>query len=236
MRAVLFLSLLSLYMYSFLLSCLCLCLCLSVSLSRCFFISLLISLCVCLHAELFLRKKEDDIRISIQELCQQVYNEDEVIGELQAMITDITRTRQPIPQVVELQRLSYLNRDALERGSGPLLFQRDGGVNRDLVERGGDGGVYRDAVQRGDGGVYRDTVQGGNDGGVYRDHMTEQRTRPHQPRGVAPRHDEVMYRGNLDAPAPHPLGPQERGVYHGRPLGNTLYNISDDHRGSSTLV
>ena len=45
----------------------------------------------------FLRLKEDGIRIALQELYQQRYNEDEVIGELVAMVSDISRTRQAIP-------------------------------------------------------------------------------------------------------------------------------------------
>lgn len=59
----------------------------------------------------------------MQELSQQQYNEDDVIVELQSMVTDISRTRQAIPQVVQLQRLSFLNRDALDRGRGPLALR-----------------------------------------------------------------------------------------------------------------
>ena len=85
----------------------------------------MISLTACSpFPEVFLRKKEDDIRIYMQELSQQQYNEDDVIAELQTMISDISRTRQSIPQVVQLQRLSFLNRDALDRGRGPLALRR----------------------------------------------------------------------------------------------------------------
>lgn len=81
-----------------------------------------------MNRKAFLRKKEDDIRIYMQELSQQTFNEDEVIAELQVMINDISRTRQAIPQVIQLQRLSFLNRDAVERGRGPLaLISRQGG-------------------------------------------------------------------------------------------------------------
>lgn len=86
-----------------------------------------------MFVESFLRKKEDDIRIFMQELAQQHYNEDDVIAELQSTINDIARSRLAIPQVVELQRLSFLNRDAEERGKGVLAFHHDGGMYRNHV-------------------------------------------------------------------------------------------------------
>ena len=76
--------------------------------------------CDVMCVESFLRKKEDDIRLFMQELSKQNYNEDEVIADLQSMVNDIARTRQAIPQVVQLQRLSFLNRDAEERGRTAL--------------------------------------------------------------------------------------------------------------------
>lgn len=68
-----------------------------------------------LSARNFLRLKEDGIRIALQELSQQHYNEDEVIAELVAMVNDVSRTRQAIPQVTALFKLSELNRQARER-------------------------------------------------------------------------------------------------------------------------
>lgn len=77
---------------------------------------------------MFIRKKEDDIRISLQELSQMSFNEDEVIAELQTTITDISRSRQAIPQMVELQSLSELNRHAKERGRNMVAQQQQRGV------------------------------------------------------------------------------------------------------------
>ena len=59
--------------------------------------------------------KEDGIRIAMQELSQHHYNEDEVIAELVAMVTDISRSRQAIPQVTALFKLAELNRQAREK-------------------------------------------------------------------------------------------------------------------------
>ena len=75
---------------------------------------LMFSTCVFLSGN-FLRLKEDGIRIALQELSQQHYNEDDVIAELVAMVTDISRTRQAVPQVTALYKLSELNRQAKER-------------------------------------------------------------------------------------------------------------------------
>ena len=83
--------------------------------------------------ELFLRKKEDDIRISLQELSQQSFNEDEVILELESMVEDISRTRQAIPQVIELQSLSELNRKAKERGLRWLTLHYEGSLYQNNV-------------------------------------------------------------------------------------------------------
>ena len=63
----------------------------------------------------FLREKEDGIRISLQELSKQHFNEDEVIAELQSVISDFSKSRQAIPQAVELIDLRELNRQAVER-------------------------------------------------------------------------------------------------------------------------
>lgn len=65
-----------------------------------------------------LRHKEDDIRMIIQELSRQRFNEDEVIGELQSTLAEVSKTRQAIPQVVRLQALSELNSMAKQRSSG----------------------------------------------------------------------------------------------------------------------
>ena len=54
----------------------------------------------------------------IQELSRQRFNEDEVIGELQSTLAEVSKTRQAIPQVVRLQALSELNSMAKQRSSG----------------------------------------------------------------------------------------------------------------------
>ena len=54
----------------------------------------------------------------IQELSRQRFNEDEVIGELQSTLAEVSKTRQAIPQVVRLQALSELNGMAKQRSSG----------------------------------------------------------------------------------------------------------------------
>ena len=59
--------------------------------------------------------KEDGIRISLQELSQRTFNEDEVIGELQTMVNDLSRSHQAIPQVVEPEKLTELNRLARQK-------------------------------------------------------------------------------------------------------------------------
>ena len=84
-------------------------------------------------AELFLRKKEDDIRISLQELSQHTYNEDEIIAELQTMMADVTRSRKTVPLVVELQELSQLNSEAQQRGVSllPALAKDTHGLQDD---------------------------------------------------------------------------------------------------------
>ena len=53
----------------------------------------------------FLREREDGIRISLQELSRKSFNEDEVIAELQSVTADLSKSRQAIPQVVELVEL-----------------------------------------------------------------------------------------------------------------------------------
>ena len=67
--------------------------------------------------------KEDGIRIALQELSQQHYNEDEVIVELVTMVTDISRTRQAIPQVTALYKLTELNRQAKERARSSWMLR-----------------------------------------------------------------------------------------------------------------
>ena len=86
----------------------------------------------------FLRMKEDGIRIAMQELSQQHYNEDEVIGELVAMVTDISRSRQAIPQVTALYKLAELNRQAREKAHNwvrpPTFEPRQGRVPHDSIQ------------------------------------------------------------------------------------------------------
>lgn len=67
------------------------------------------------QTEQFLRMKEDGIRISLQELSSQSFDDDEVIGELQVMVNDLAKARQTIPQVVEPEKLTELNRIARQR-------------------------------------------------------------------------------------------------------------------------
>ena len=40
----------------------------------------------------FLREREDGIRISLQELSRQSFNEDEVIAELQSVTADLSKS------------------------------------------------------------------------------------------------------------------------------------------------
>ncbi|XP_064397447.1 USP6 N-terminal-like protein [Halichondria panicea] len=81
----------------------------------------------------FLREREDGIRISLQELSRQSFNEDEVIAELQSVTADLSKSRQAIPQVVELVELSELNRQALERAA---LNSASSGTHDSLVVTG----------------------------------------------------------------------------------------------------
>ena len=86
----------------------------------------------------FLRLKEDGIRIALQELSQQHYNDDEVIAELVAMVSDISKTRQAIPQVTALYKLTELNRQAKEKARSwvqPATSNpRPGGVTHDSIQ------------------------------------------------------------------------------------------------------
>ncbi len=81
----------------------------------------------------FLREREDCIRISLQELSRQSFNEDEVIAELQSVTADLSKSRQAIPQVMELVELSELNRQALERAA---LNSASSGTHDSLVVTG----------------------------------------------------------------------------------------------------
>ena len=218
---------------------------------------------VCISVGAFLRKKEDDIRIFIQELSQQPYNEDDVIAELQAMINDVTRTRQPIPQVVELQRLSFLNRDALERGAGPLSLQQDRNMHSRQEQRTkpqppprGDRGVapnqqmYRDSQEQAERGValqqdrlvYRNSLeqpvphaQGERGVALQRDGMVYRDSQEQGGMGVALQQDGMMYRDRQEQRGvPLPFPHGERGAYHSQV--KSLYNTADGYGGSSTLV
>ena len=79
--------------------------------------------------EQLLRQREDGIRIYLQQLHQQHFNEDDVIAELQTTLIDLAKSRLAIPQVVELQDLSVLNREARERAS----VSRQNGVSHESI-------------------------------------------------------------------------------------------------------
>ena len=69
-----------------------------------------------LPAEYILRHREDDIRIFLQDLSRHQVNEDEVITDLQSLLVELAKVNlNNPPQVVELQDLSTLNREAIER-------------------------------------------------------------------------------------------------------------------------
>lgn len=86
-----------------------------------------------LHRKTLLRQREDGIRIFIQEFSQQNFNEDDVILDLQAAITELKKARMAIPPtVVELHELSELNRIALERAQA-LLTSQESGVSHESI-------------------------------------------------------------------------------------------------------
>ncbi len=75
-----------------------------------------------LPTEQLLRHREDEIRIFLQELSQQRFNEDEVITELQSLVTELSKLRlDNPPKVIELQPLSDLNREAIQRARGAQM-------------------------------------------------------------------------------------------------------------------
>ena len=85
-----------------------------------------------------MRKREDDIRLYFPELSQETYIEDDVITELEVMVTDVSKTRKAIPQCVELHELSSLNAQAQAQG-GSFVRRRkeqleDMRVNQQLEE------------------------------------------------------------------------------------------------------
>lgn len=192
---------------------------------------------------LFLRKKEDDIRISIQELSQQEYNEDDVIAELQTMIGDVSRTRQPIPQVVELQQLAVLNRDAQDRGGALNMVTQE--RTRPHLPSPGDGGVA----------PHPQTFRVSQEAPLSYPLEDRGKPMPHPPggRGGALQQDGLVYRNSQEQP--HPPGggmayqrgglvhraSQEQRVSRGEkgplpPQLNSLYSTADGYGGSSTLV
>ena len=158
--------------------------------------------------------------------------------------------------MVELQRLSFLNRDALERGSGgPLSPPRAGGVYTNALERVSglqQDGLYRGSdhhqdgrdqdgrVSRGSGYQQDGVVSRGSglqqDGGVYRD----QRSKPVPPPRMPPQQERLVYRDSQDhggvVPSSHPSWGVERAVHNHTPQVKSLYSISDGYGGSSTLV
>ena len=60
--------------------------------------------------------REDDIRIFLQEMSKNHFDEDIVISELETVNSDLVKARLAIPpQVVVLQDLQLLNAEAQER-------------------------------------------------------------------------------------------------------------------------
>jgi hypothetical protein len=68
-----------------------------------------------MNARAMLRLKEDSIRLHLQGLFHQTYNEDDVILEVQAMLGEMSKARLRIPQPVRLQNITELTRMAKER-------------------------------------------------------------------------------------------------------------------------
>lgn len=64
-----------------------------------------------------IKLREDDIRMFLQELSKNHFDEDEIINELESVNLDLRKAGLAIPpQVVELQDLRLLNAEAHERG------------------------------------------------------------------------------------------------------------------------
>lgn len=158
----------------------------------------------------------------MQELSQQQYNEDDVIAELQAMINDISRTRQAIPQVVELQRLSFLNRDAVERGLGHSMRRHTGpAVKEPLSLNHHPEGVGREPISHT--GVERGRGPFPVLEALERDlnHTGERRNEPsHVRRG----RDPISPPGAMERTSFPPPGAMERGSQH-RHLNSIPVNI-----------
>lgn len=77
---------------------------------------------VLFSSEQLLRHREDDIRIFLQELSSRRFNDDEVILELQALVTELSKLhlKNP-PNVIELRPIPELNRDAIQRARGARM-------------------------------------------------------------------------------------------------------------------
>ena len=71
--------------------------------------------------------REDDIRIFLQEMSKNQFDEDVVINELESINSDLVKARLAIPpEVVVLQDLQHLNAEAKDRvhqlsSSSPIL-------------------------------------------------------------------------------------------------------------------
>lgn len=64
-----------------------------------------------------LKMREDDIRMFLQELSKNQFDEDSIISELESVNSELRKTRLAIPPpVVEPQDLKLLNAQAHERG------------------------------------------------------------------------------------------------------------------------
>ena len=71
-----------------------------------------------------IRMREDEIRIFLQEMSRNRFDEDVVIAELETMNSDLVKARLAIPpQTVVLQDLQLLNAEARERVQSNLSSQ-----------------------------------------------------------------------------------------------------------------
>ena len=83
-----------------------------------------------LSTEPLIRQREDGIRIFLQELSSQHFNEDDVILDLNTTLNELTKTHLANPpQVIDLQDLSELNRKALEKAQA----SRQNGVSHESI-------------------------------------------------------------------------------------------------------
>ena len=67
-------------------------------------------------SESYLKMEELDLREAIRDVCNNSYNTDEVICELNCMVEELDRNEVEMPQYdIELQDLGELNQHALSR-------------------------------------------------------------------------------------------------------------------------